>query len=189
MNGIIKDKPAEIFMRPGEENAGLTLAHELGHALDYLLGDQMRIQFGSPSSSNYFTDYTERWRSAGKAMENDPNWETKKKMLDSWNNVRDTLKKTENLKLLNNMLHDPYNHKIKPLGIGNNVTSEFEALPDKKYVRYLLSEHEIFARAYSQYVATKTKLPKLLASVKFNRERPHPTQWTDEDFARSGAAS
>ena len=53
--------------------------------------------------------------------------------------------------------------------------------------KYLLSNHEIFARAYSQYIAVKSNDAEMLAVLK-NRQgkwvngKPYPNQWDDDDF-------
>jgi hypothetical protein len=55
-----------------------------------------------------------------------------------------------------------------------------------KYVRYLLEPHEVWARAYSQYIAKKTGNDLLLDGVRSRIERGLksglPTQWADSDF-------
>jgi len=52
-----------------------------------------------------------------------------------------------------------------------------------QHVKYLLSEEEIFARAYSQYIAVKSKDPKLLSQLPTMRSATiFPSQWQDEDF-------
>lgn len=69
-------------------------------------------------------------------------------------------------------------------------------IANAKFVGYLLEPHEIFARAYSQYIATKSKDPELLAQLaewrKDGKKRPgkayHPQQWSDDDFAPIAAA-
>jgi len=55
-----------------------------------------------------------------------------------------------------------------------------------KSKRYLTSNHEIFARAYAQYIATKSKNPEMLENLK-NRQTGvkgniYPDQWDDDDF-------
>jgi hypothetical protein len=52
---------------------------------------------------------------------------------------------------------------------------------------YLKSNHEIFARAYSQYIAVKSKNPEMLADLKTRQGtpengKPYPVQWDDDDF-------
>ena len=51
---------------------------------------------------------------------------------------------------------------------------------------YYKSPHETFARAYAQYIATKTQDPAMLAELRSvqasNAADGIPTQWTDADF-------
>ena len=49
------------------------------------------------------------------------------------------------------------------------------------------SNHEIFARAYAQYIATKSKNPEMLAVLRSRQGKPedgkgYPDQWDDDDF-------
>jgi hypothetical protein len=52
---------------------------------------------------------------------------------------------------------------------------------------YLRSKHEIFARAYAQYVATKSQNPAMIANLRARQGEPvmgenYPVQWEDDDF-------
>lgn len=52
---------------------------------------------------------------------------------------------------------------------------------------YLVSNHEIFARAYAQYIATKSQNPEMLEALKKRQGKPmigkgYPDQWDDDDF-------
>ena len=53
---------------------------------------------------------------------------------------------------------------------------------NKKYVRYLMSSKEVYARAYAQYVAEKSGDSILLSQLKKLQDMPFPTQWSTEDF-------
>jgi hypothetical protein len=53
--------------------------------------------------------------------------------------------------------------------------------------RYLQRKHEIFARAYSQYIAIKSRNPEILADLRTRQGNPvggkaYPVQWDDDDF-------
>lgn len=53
--------------------------------------------------------------------------------------------------------------------------------------RYLQRKHEIFARAYSQYIAIKSRNPEILADLRSRQGKPvggkvYPVQWDDDDF-------
>ena len=52
---------------------------------------------------------------------------------------------------------------------------------------YLLLDDEIFARAYAQWVTTKTGVPRLVNTLNFHRGREHvldSVQWQDSEFAQ-----
>lgn len=52
---------------------------------------------------------------------------------------------------------------------------------------YLLSDDELFARAYAQWVATKTGAPKLVDTLNFHRRQQSvlkSVQWQDDEFAQ-----
>src|SRR5262249_13642197 len=59
---------------------------------------------------------------------------------------------------------------------------------DKRHVLYLLDMREIWARAYSQYVAVKSGDPLLLKQLdelrNYGGELSYPWQWDEDDFAR-----
>jgi hypothetical protein len=75
---------------------------------------------------------------------------------------------------------------IKIAKSSNKIKEIKTAYLTAKSKRYLTSNHEIFARAYAQYIATKSKNPEMLENLK-NRQtgakgRSYPDQWDDEDF-------
>jgi hypothetical protein len=57
---------------------------------------------------------------------------------------------------------------------------------DRKFLGYLLTPYEIWARAYSQYIAVRSGDPEMLDQVSRLRTRSgglyYPTQWDDADF-------
>ena len=58
---------------------------------------------------------------------------------------------------------------------------------DKSYVGYLLQAEELWARSYSQFIATQSRDPALLRQLEQERERPvsgiyYPKHWADADF-------
>lgn len=70
------------------------------------------------------------------------------------------------------------------------ITSEYTL--DQKHIQYLLQENEIWARAYSQWIAYRSGQPDLLAEHEYIRTRGfhkiYPTQWTESDFYAIGQA-
>lgn len=53
---------------------------------------------------------------------------------------------------------------------------------DRKWVTYLLTERELFARAYAQYVSQKMDKPELDRKLEQASASQTPTQWSREDF-------
>ncbi len=53
---------------------------------------------------------------------------------------------------------------------------------------YLLKRYEMFARAYAQYIATRSQNPLLLQQLKRYQSSSVPMQWSDEDFKPIGEA-
>jgi SPP1 gp7 family putative phage head morphogenesis protein len=56
---------------------------------------------------------------------------------------------------------------------------------DRRYIRYLLQPHEIFARSYAQYIAHRSQDPQLRAeldAVRGSGSGIYPTQWADDEF-------
>ncbi len=57
---------------------------------------------------------------------------------------------------------------------------------DKRYVNYLLQDHEVFARAYSQWIATRSEDPEMMAElshmIRFGEKRTYKDQWDHDDF-------
>ena len=58
---------------------------------------------------------------------------------------------------------------------------------NKSYVGYLLQAEELWARSYSQFIATQSRDPALLRQLGQEQERPvsgiyYPKQWGDADF-------
>ena len=58
---------------------------------------------------------------------------------------------------------------------------------DRRYIRYLLQPHEIFARSYAQYIAHRSRDPQLLGELDTTRKGGsgiYPTQWGDDEFEK-----
>lgn len=56
------------------------------------------------------------------------------------------------------------------------------AMPDMNYVSYLMEPHELWARAYSQYVAVESGNEALLAYHAASATAPMPESWSVDDF-------
>lgn len=59
---------------------------------------------------------------------------------------------------------------------------------DSKHLRYLQRPREVWARAYSQWIAEKTGDEAMLRGLGRFLESPYPAQWSPEDFAPISAA-
>lgn len=58
-----------------------------------------------------------------------------------------------------------------------------EVKVDKKWLKYAVSREELWARAYSQYIADRSGNPELLAELRVSQKPSlYRDQWTDEDF-------
>jgi len=103
-------------------------------------------------------------------------------ILDDW---RSAVSNSRAVKGLEQLLRTPSVQVTLP----NN--EPFRYTTDRKYIRYLLQNNEIFARSYTQYIATKSANPHLVAWVKQERgagamagsELYYPNFWDDDDFA------
>lgn len=65
---------------------------------------------------------------------------------------------------------------------GNQMT--YNAAPSPEHLRYLLSDKEVWARSYAQYVATRSGNEAMLAQIANERKDQlyGDRQWSDEDF-------
>ncbi len=70
------------------------------------------------------------------------------------------------------------------------LTSPYEV--DRKHVEYLLHENEVWARAYSQWIAYRSGQPELLTDLEKTLSdsfhQIYPTQWNASDFYAIGQA-
>jgi SPP1 gp7 family putative phage head morphogenesis protein len=60
-----------------------------------------------------------------------------------------------------------------------------KAIVDRKYISYLLSSVELWARSYAQYIAVRSRDPKLLEQLNTERVKKevyYAKQWEDADF-------
>jgi hypothetical protein len=59
---------------------------------------------------------------------------------------------------------------------------------DRKYARYLAHDAEFWARAYAQYIGTRSGNAALLAELSAMRQGVYPLVWDDDDFEPIAAA-
>lgn len=84
--------------------------------------------------------------------------------------------------------------QAKPRQVESTLGHVITYKPDARYIEYLQSPQELFARAYSQWVAVRSKDRRLLGDLNQWRGRykglpfEYATQWTDRDFKPIGQA-
>lgn len=103
--------------------------------------------------------------------------------LSGW---RDAVKNSSAFKRLAEMRQDPAAH-------ARQVTASwgtYVRTPDKKHLAYLMSEEELWARSYAQYIAKKSGNKKLLSQLagELGDELYGDRHWADDDFAPIEAA-
>lgn len=134
--------------RQGEFGQAATIAHEIGHFLDYNL-------FGSG-----LTGASARWKK-------DHDDEKGRVVAD----LMQTLDASPEIQAIREALRTGGREDF---GISRYTT--------RGYLRYLLDPEEIFARAYSQYVASKSGDPRWLEAIEEDRKGVRPRQWAPETF-------
>ena len=74
--------------------------------------------------------------------------------------------------------------------VKGSVVSDYSL--DQKHIQYLLQENEIWARAYSQWIAYRSGQEDLLADHEYIQSREghdiYPSQWKEADFQAIGKA-
>lgn len=136
-------RPIKITVSRYGTHPELTLAHEVGHFLDY----------SGIGSAGRFASQVEVV------------------MSDWW----DVVRKSSAIRELMEMRQK-----------GSYLRNGIKYPVDRRYVDYLLSNHEIWARAYAQYIAMKSGDKAMLDGLDRVRNYGGPgglSQWTDADFA------
>jgi hypothetical protein len=92
---------------------------------------------------------------------------------------RDAVAQTESIQQLHHLKSAP-----QIPGFGRNAKAP------REYISYLLQRREIWARAYSQYIAIRSGDPRMLAELRRlqNDKSPMKMQWDDADFEPVAAA-
>lgn len=150
--------PKEITLNRGGDTPHLTMAHEVGHFLDHQ---------GIGQKNKFISD-------SGHQMS--PAIRTKVDALHKSFNDSQAVKNLRGLPGKKVEVHDTF--------LKRKVTYQ----ADNRYINYLTNPKEVFARAYSQYIATKSKHPGILADLnKVRRQNKkgkihYTEQWDDKDF-------
>lgn len=97
---------------------------------------------------------------------------------------REAVKRSQAVQTLRHF-SDPAVSTIK-VTHGNGFVVEY--LVDKAYTAYLLRAKELWARSYTQFIATESRQPALVQQVEAERERPesgiyYPKHWDEADFS------
>lgn len=110
------------------------------------------------------------------------NWETRgsQKWDANWEAYHEAITDSPEVRELEDMFARPHLYKGK-VEIDGNI---LEAHPDSSCVRYYLQNHEGFARAYAQYIATKTGDPAMNSQLDSMRGELFygKRQWSAENF-------
>ena len=153
---------------PTSDHPRLTSAHELGHFLDHQgLGDP--DAFGSDRATH-------------------PNETIRGKAPAPMAKLMDSIDKSPPIGKLKDMRENPDKYAVPIEGMN------YSYKPDARHIDYLSSPKERFARAYSQWIALRSKDPEMRRELDVVRDReskaklPYPDQWTDEEFEPIAAA-
>lgn len=146
-------RPVRISVSSGGDHPGMTFVHEFGHFFDHR-------DFGSLGR------YTSHGATAEDAAK-----------VEAWKNA---VSESQAIKDLRAMRKAPTDWKqAMTLPDGREVTFT----PDRKYTTYLLSDHEVFARSYAQWIARESGDEMLLAELAADQGKgAYWGQWEDDDF-------
>lgn len=144
--------PPGIEVHRGDAHKRLTLAHEVGHLLDYAaIGEPNR--FGTEARATLFAD----WRRAV---------------------------------LASAALQELLWLRAQPIGTRPPGTAGPGS--GDRYIRYLTTDVELWARSYAQYIARRSGNAAMLHELGAVRRRVSglylPEQWDDDDFEPIAAA-
>jgi len=161
-----KSSALDISVSRRGEHTRITTAHEVGHFLDrFGVGDSGR----SAASERYWGEGRE---ALAEAL---GNWKVAVNNSDAAQGLMELYRSDEMITVDVNIGTDQY-PVMKPIEYGI----------DKEYIRYLGQPEEMFARSYSQYIATRSQDPLMLAELESMRVRGdrfyYPQQWEDDDF-------
>lgn len=159
-NGLYDPAKRQIWINPARDHRRLTTIHELGHYLDYNgLGRSI-----DSYERSYGSDYRGARLRGGGRGDRGPQ-----------GRVMDAIKESDAIKKIESM-------KVHPMDDGY-----FESNPG--YLEYLLKNREKFARAYSQWIASRANDPELTRELKEQQQKirdagetGYPYVWEDEDF-------
>lgn len=146
-------RPRDISVSKKSKAKEFTFAHEFGHYVDFSFGKQL----------------TGKWVPG--ITRSDPRFE------EFWKSIYES-------KAVKNLM--AYNPPRQFLNLDDYLAWK-KTLPgppmSDKYQRYLMQEREIWARAFSQFVAKESKDANLIAQIQIERANIHQfAQWDDDDF-------
>jgi len=152
--------PKEIGINGKGDHFELTMAHEVGHFLDFSgLGSNTFLS--DPGRNTPKNTAARLMRKAMDAIRNSPQVQT---LMDKVKNPKKYVQTVE------------YEH--------NGEKRSYKTEPDRSHTRYLSSNVELWARAYAQYIATRSGNKSMIAQVAKQLESKlyGEQQWTTKDF-------
>jgi SPP1 gp7 family putative phage head morphogenesis protein len=140
-------KALHITLAKNPDHPLMTLAHEMGHHLDY-------EAFGQKGRSGFSSE---------------------KGGADGFGDVLRAIEASDEFQQIRAMYDDPS---------GNMLTFEWGTVaPDRSHLSYLSTPRELWARAYSQYIAVRSGDPDMLAELnRLQNNQAYPQQWSDKSF-------
>lgn len=162
--------PIRIAVSDKGETPSITAAHEIGHWLDHsvlIVAGQRVVNTNTPEQKAAVASF---WEAIGR---------------------------TESIQKLKELKAKDATVKMEVVTgterVGNDVRlirSVVDVPVVRKHLNYLMREDEVWARAYSQYVATRSSSAVLKTELEKERglAGSYPRQWSDEDFAPVAAS-
>lgn len=165
--GSGQGRPMNIGLKASGDTPHMTYAHELGHYFDFEdFGAKGRFstnikgsQYGraTPIDELAAGEYDEIMQPFFDAVLDSPEWRQMRGMVDL-----------------------PAGETWEVLIDG---TDTYRLRPDRTHLRYLMSPHEVWARAYAQFVAVESGNTAMLAELAAAQSSAlYPYQWSDEAF-------
>lgn len=166
INGRFTNWKSLIELNTRGDNPILTFFHEIGHLIDFYIGGEHGILYG--------TSRITKGMLGGLLKEGS-------EMAKTFESLMAAIKESAPAQKLFKMLANPGSYNKLYVQAGR-----FQALKaDVKFLEYLTNDKEFFARAYAQYVATKSGYTQGLETCAklSGKTQFYPTMWTAEEFA------
>jgi hypothetical protein len=160
-------KPIRIVVSDKGKTPSLDTAHEIGHWLDHVVlstGNANSAYFANLKNPDYKATVERFWEVVDRT---------------------DSIRRLDELKTKGGTVKMEVSSDSGYLGLEGEKTKVVDVPADGRYVRYLARRDEVWARAYSQYVATRSSSSVLKSELteRQGRNDGYPAMWSDEDFA------